>query len=243
MTMMTDKCMTVKARIADLNVLMHCKTQFMVNRLKAYVSDFDSAPDVEIDISKQQLAQYSEKYPHMNRDNAEYMLSGSVFYGKLYRYYNGFMLHASAIELDGEGYLFSANSGTGKSTHTQLWAKAFGERVQYINDDKPALRKTGSGWYVYGTPWSGKTALNNNISVPLKAIAFLHRSAENEIAPMLSKESIPAFLEQTIRPKTAQGFEKVLSLLGDLLENVPVYSLGCNMCEAAAHFAYEAMNK
>ncbi len=241
--MTTDKPKAVKARIADLNVLMHCKTRFMVERLRAYVCEFDVPPDIEIDISEQRLLQYGVDNPGMQRHMAEYMLSGAVFYTALYRRFNGFMLHASAIEADGEGYLFSANSGTGKSTHTQLWTKVFGARVRYINDDKPALRKLVDGWRVYGTPWSGKTALNNNISVPLKAIAFLHRSAENEIAPMPVSESIPAFLEQTIRPKTAQGFELVLSLLENLLENVPVYSLGCNMTDAAAQLAYETMRK
>ncbi len=232
----------VKARIADLNVLMYCKTQFMVKRLQAYVSAFEGAPDVEIDLSEAQLAAYMAENPGVDTALAEYMLSSAQFYKALWKH-DGIMLHASAIAADGKGYLFSANSGTGKSTHTALWQKCFGTRVRYINDDKPALRQTQNGWFVYGTPWSGKTALNNNIGVPLKAIAFLHRSAENVIAPMAAQESISAFLEQTIRPKTAQGFEKVFSVMENLLENVAVYSLGCNMEEAAAFLAYEVMSK
>ncbi|MFR5584255.1 MAG: hypothetical protein ACLTLQ_10945 [[Clostridium] scindens] len=54
----------------------------------------------------------------------------------------GMMLHASAVEVDGKAYLFSADSGTGKSTHTKQWQNYFGkERALIINDDKPAIRK------------------------------------------------------------------------------------------------------
>ena len=242
-TMTTFEPKAVKARIADLNVLMHCKTAFMVQRMQKYAFDFDEPAHVEIDISEQQLSDYTALHPHLDYASAEYMLSGAYFYGCLYRNYRGIMLHASAIAMDGYGYLFSANSGTGKSTHTGLWIKQFDKRAQYINDDKPALRLTEEGWRVYGTPWSGKTALNENISVPLKAIAFLYRSAENKIERMENTQSIMHFMEQTIRPKTEKGIDKVFALLEDLLENVPVYQLGCNVSPEAAKLAYETMKQ
>ena len=240
---MTDNSNAIKARIADLNVLMHCKTQFMVRRLDKYVYDFDGAADVEIDISLEQLEQYCIKYPNMNTDMAEYMLSGSVFYVQLYRKYNGLMIHASAIAMDGEGYLFSANSGTGKSTHAEQWYKTFGARVQTVNDDKPAVRLMPTGWTVYGTPWSGKTELNENIGVPLRSIAILHRSKENKIASMAVTESITNLLEQTIRPKSKQGADVFFELLSQLIEKVPVYDLGCDISEEAARVAYETMKQ
>ncbi len=231
----------VKARIAQLNVLMYCKTAFMVRRMEKYLYDFAGPAEVEIDISEEQLARYCEQNKHMNRDAAEYMLSGAAFYNQLYRRYNGLMLHASAIEMDGKGYLFSANSGTGKSTHTALWFKCFGDRVHYINDDKPALRMLQDGWYVYGTPWSGKTNLNSNIGVPVQAVAFLHRSAENEIARMQVSDILPRLLEQTIRPKSEKSADFYFALVEALVERVPVYALGCNMSEDAARVAYETM--
>ena len=86
--------------------------------------------------------------------------------------------------MDGQAYLFSADSGVGKSTHSRLWQQVFGDqRVTIINDDKPALRLRDGVWYVYGTPWSGKYGLNHNLCYPLAGICFLERSKTNKIVP------------------------------------------------------------
>ena len=36
------------------------------------------------------------------------------------------LFHGSVIAVDGKAYLFTAKSGTGKSTHTRLWREALG---------------------------------------------------------------------------------------------------------------------
>ena len=82
------------------------------------------------------------------------------------------LFHGSVIAVDGEGYLFTAKSGTGKSTHTRLWREYFGERAVMINDDKPLLRITDSDVTAYGTPWDGKHRLSTNTAVPLRASAY-----------------------------------------------------------------------
>ena len=89
-------------------------------------------------------------------DSSEYTWFGYRFYCELI-HHSGFFLHASAVSLDNRAYLFSADSGTGKSTHTGLWLEYFGKgRAFLINDDKPALRKGDSGYLACGTPFSGK---------------------------------------------------------------------------------------
>ncbi len=242
--MMTNgKPITVKARIADLNVLMHCKTVFMLKRLEKYAFDFAGTPEVVIDVSEAQIADYCDRYKLMGRENAEYMLSGAAFYNALYREYNGLMLHASGIAMDGKGYLFSANSGVGKSTHTSLWKAYFGERVRYINDDKPALRLMQDGWVAYGTPWSGKTALHENISVPVQALAFIVRSTENSITRLQTPDIISNLMEQTIRPKTAKSADCFFPLLEKLIADVPVYALCCDISQQAVEVAYETMKQ
>ncbi len=108
-------------------------------------------------------------------------------------------LHSSAVVVDGYAYLFSADSGTGKSTHTGLWLEHFKEKAFIINDDKPVLRLENGQWFVYGTPWSGKTDLNINVKAKLGAIVFLERAKENHITPIEVKEAIPLFFNQTVR--------------------------------------------
>ena len=71
------------------------------------------------------------------------------------------LMHGSALCMDGEGIIFTAKSGTGKSTHARLWREAFGDRVWMVNDDKPLLKITETGVTVYGTPWDGKHRLRH----------------------------------------------------------------------------------
>lgn len=91
------------------------------------------------------------------------------------------LFHGSCISVDSKAYLFTAKSGTGKSTHTQLWKKWFGERAVFINDDKPLLKISAQGVTVYGTPWDGKHHRSTNTSCPLKAVCILTRNTENSI--------------------------------------------------------------
>lgn len=179
--------------------------------------------------------------------------------------HNVLLVHGSVIAVDGEAYLFTALSGTGKSTHVRLWRQLFGECGVMVNDDKPLIRVGGdlsssdlsiannsslltphsslktSVPLVYGTPWDGKHHLSNNISVPLKAIIHLQRGAENHIEQITPTEMLPILLQQTFRPSTAQGTLQVMQLLDALSKQVKFYSLHCNMEPEAAQVAYEGM--
>lgn len=153
------------------------------------------------------------------------------------------LFHGSVIAVDGEGYLFTAKSGTGKSTHTRLWREYFGERAVMVNDDKPLLHITDSGVTAYGTPWDGKHRLSTNTVVPLKGICILTRNAKNHIEPVEPHAVYPLIVQQTNRSLSADGMKQTLSLIDHMLTVVPVYRLGCNMNIEAARVAYEGMNR
>lgn len=153
------------------------------------------------------------------------------------------LFHGSVIDVDGEGYLFTAKSGTGKSTHTRLWREYFGERAVMVNDDKPLLHITDSGVTAYGTPWDGKHRLSTNTAVPLKGICVLTRDITNHIEQAESHAVYPLIVQQTNRSLSADGMKQTLSLIDRMLNVVPVYRLGCNMNIEAARVAYEGMNR
>lgn len=153
------------------------------------------------------------------------------------------LFHGSVIAVDGIGYLFTAKSGTGKSTHTRLWREYFGEHAVMVNDDKPLLRITDSGVTAYGTPWDGKHRLSTNIAVPLKGICILTRDTTNHIEPAEPHAVYPLIVQQTNRSLSADGMKQTLSLIDRMLNVVPVYRLGCNMDIEAARVAYEGMNR
>ena len=115
------------------------------------------------------------------------------------------LFHCSALELDGEAYLFAAPSGTGKSTHAGLWRSVFGERVTMINDDKPLLKISGSGIFVYGTPYGGKNGIQTNTCAKVKSIFMLHQAPENTVRRMSPSEAFPMLLSQTYRRKDTEG--------------------------------------
>ena len=155
--------------------------------------------------------------------------------------YGAFLLHGSAVAVEGECYVFTAKSGTGKSTHTRLWRELLGDRAVMINDDKPMARVTDAGTLVYGTPWDGKHHLSCNTCVPLKAICILERGEENEIHEIGMDEMLPKLLLQGYRPTNPEGTKKLMEIYDRMAETVKFYRMHCNMNISAAELAYTTM--
>ena len=154
--------------------------------------------------------------------------------------YDTILFHGSVVAVDDVGYLFTAKSGTGKSTHTRLWREYFGERAVMVNDDKPLLHIADTVT-AYGTPYNGKHRLGTNTSVPLKAICILTRSAENHIEAITREQAYTMLLQQVYRPADSILMMKILTLIDRLGDCVKLYKLGCNMDISAAKVAYEGM--
>lgn len=157
--------------------------------------------------------------------------------------YDILLFHGSVISVDGSGYLFTAKSGTGKSTHTRLWREMFGDRAVMVNDDKPFLRVSPDEVRVYGSPWNGKHGLGNNIDVPLKAVCILEQGEHNEITRISAKDAIPMLLQQSNRPQQSALLPKYLELLEHLTDQIAFYRLKCNMDPEAARIAYQTMSE
>lgn len=234
--------MSKKYKIAELIIKMEPAYPLLLNRAKKYEYNGCEKAICSIRVSEETYLYFEKKFPFAERDLIEYMVTGNYFYTMLTQM-NGLLLHSSAVSVDGKAYLFSARSGTGKSTHTQLWLQAFGERATLLNDDKPAIRVFDHGVFAYGTPWSGKHDYNANEKVPLQGIAFLSRSDQNSISPAPKPIAIRHFLEQTVRPKEREASSRMLDIMSEILSRVPVYLLRCNMDPEAAQIAYNTMAK
>ena len=148
------------------------------------------------------------------------------------------LMHGSVVAVDGVGYLFTAKSGTGKSTHTKFWREVFGERAVMVNDDKPLLKLTEDGVLACGTPWDGKHRLSTNVCLPLKAICILERGETDEIHRISAQEALPMVFQQTYRPKK---LAKYMEIIDKLMSRVEFYRLKCTMSPNAAKVAYEGM--
>ena len=155
--------------------------------------------------------------------------------------YDVLLFHGSCVAVDGEGYLFIAPSGTGKSTHTRLWREMLGARAVMVNDDKPLLHVSERGVTVYGTPWNGKHRLSQNIAAPLRAVCVLQRAPENRIAPIPGVEAFSYLVRQSYRYENEADERRALALLDLLTQQVGLYRLGCDQTPAAAETAWQAM--
>ena len=169
---------------------------------------------------------------HIQRTVAQFLLEKGIL-----------LLHGSTVAVDGRGYIFTANCGTGKSTHTRLWCQVFGQRAVMVNDDKPFLEFTDAGVLAYGSPWSGKHGLDTNVKVPLAGICILERGKENRIAPCPPQTALPVLLRQSHCPADRQNRPALESLVNELAERIPLWQMACNKEPEAAQVAYEAMSK
>lgn len=155
----------------------------------------------------------------------------------------GIIFHSSAVAVDGKAYLFTAPSGTGKSTHARLWREMLGERAIMINDDKPIIRLVDGDFYVYGTPWNGKHRLDTNARAKIAAICEIRQGKENKIRTLSPKEMLSVVFNQTIIPTELDKMDNLLAILDKLLTSVPLYSLTCDISRQAAETSYKAMVK
>lgn len=224
--------------IAGLRVRMETFGRTL-SQAEPYITKTVGEPDIVIVSDPQSL---QTQQPHLSLEDCEYLCTGGSFYRQLLSY-KGLMLHASAVVMDGYAYLFSAPCGTGKSTHTDMWKLAFGEAVFILNDDKPALKKEQGRWYAYGTPWSGKTAQNENMRIPVGGVCVLTRGEQNEIEPYNGITAVFSLLDQTVRPKAANVRGELLELLDDLMSSVPIWKLRCTPTKEAALVSQAEMSK
>jgi hypothetical protein len=153
------------------------------------------------------------------------------------------LFHSSAIAVDGQGYLFSAPSGTGKSTHARLWREMLKDRAVMINDDKPFVRVIDGKPYVYGSPWNGKHRLDSNLSAPIAGVCFLSQAAENAIRPLSAKEAFSFLSKQIFYPTQKKAWERTVLAVKQLSNALPYYHLQCNISEEAAELSYRTMSE
>jgi hypothetical protein len=236
-------------RIADRVVCIDSLYDEVHDYCKDYLTDEEAEYTVstsmsDIDSERRRSADEDRFEGHPVQEYSDSYLEELAVYRRIAEKMPDFdtvLFHGSVVAVDGEGYLFTAKSGTGKSTHTRLWREYFGSRAVMVNDDKPLLRISGNGVTAFGTPYNSKHRLGANISVPLKAICILTRAAENSIVSISPGEAYPMLIQQIYRPSDMAKMQKTLALADMLAEQTALYRLGCNMDISAAVTAYEGM--
>lgn len=227
-------------KIAGLQVSMNPMYQPLINQVIPYEVEEESVDvDCAIPQGEKQIERYIESHPAFTKGQAEYLLYGAYFYDSLLEH-RGILLHSSCIVYQGYAYLFSGPCGTGKSTHTAIWERIYPSSY-ILNDDKPAIRIIDGSIYAYGTPFSGKTHKNRNERIEIAGIAFIKQSVTNHMRRLDSKESLIQFMSQTLRAHHEHRLDQMISILEDIINEIPIFELNCNMEDEAALLSFNTM--
>ena len=212
---------------------------------KRYCKDFlcDEKADYVIEMTKEDL----ENETSNSNDGHVYVNEEiSALYRKIADLLvedNIIVFHSSAFKVNNYGFLVTARSGVGKSTHVNLLEQYIGEDFAYINDDKPLLL-VDDMVTIFSTPWNGKERRGNNNSAPLKAIIFLNRGIDNTYKVISNKQEIYIkMLSQIYLPRDKDKREKALKIADQLLKSVNFYEIYVNKDLESAKMTYERIIK
>lgn len=165
---------------------------------------------------------------------------GEILFRNCLLFHQGMVIHAAAIECSGKGIIFSAPSGTGKTTQANLWRKHKGAKI--INADRPAVRVIGNESYVYGTLWNGSSKKCSNQSVPLSAIVLLEQSEDNVIHKLEKKEAIEKLMPRCFLPFYQEDLMSLaLNNIEQIINQTPVYLLKCRPDREAVELVYQCV--
>ena len=221
--------------IAGLKVEM--QPQF--DRLKRQSETYISSGEPVITLNPDLYGKINSTLVNRTDEDIEYIYASAEFCREIIRH-GRFFLHASAVVYKDEAYLFSAPSGMGKSTHTSLWLKEFSGSY-ILNDDKPVILPKKDSVSVFGTPFSGKTDLQVNREVRLRAICFLKRGEENSVSRVVDDRAIALILNNTYRPKNGESMKLLFDMIDRVVENADIFEMSCRNEPAAAQMSYKAM--
>ena len=155
--------------------------------------------------------------------------------------YNAMILHSSLISCQGKGLVFTAPSGTGKSTQADLWKKYRGAEI--LNGDRSVIRRE-DGYRCYGSPYAGSSSIYENKCTDLTAIVVLRQAKENKLRRIRGKEAYLCLLsEMSLSPVSRETVEKQSQWLLELIGAVPIYLLECLPDEGAVDLLYAEWRK
>ena len=221
-------------------------------------TDFEiSYTDEEFFAEKQKVAQTDDAY-----------IESSLFLRKISECLpakGAFLIHSSAFAVNNDGLLFSAPSGTGKTTHMLNWIRLIEDYKNnnikaspfnsfFINGDKPFIRffdnnsktitdKKTEIPYVYGNIWNGKENYGKNSFASLKHICFIERSETNFVTKIDKNEAVNRIMKQVYMPKDPVALANTLKLVDRLINSCELWIIHCNMEPESAKIAYDAIFK
>ncbi len=234
-------------RLAGVNIEVECISKRVYSDYIRYLAQFEK-PDFVVSIDREKLlseySSFSKKLSNtLNRhlsielENIESIVICRTIAIKILQW-DAFLFHGSVLALNNNAYMFTAPSGTGKTTRTELWLNEFPSSL-VVNGDKPLLKVATNEVYACGTPWAGKEGWNTNTMVPLRAIFLLERAEEDSIEEISFSKAFFFLLQQTYHPSDPEAMRKTIQLLKALEGKVKFYRFRSTPTPESIRLAYE----
>lgn len=227
--------------LSDLNIEIKSQSEYVRDLCADYISGPIADPAFSVEASQPDVAAEAAGYsvPH----SEEYCESVCIYREIAERLpaYQRAVFHGAAVEIGGKGYIFTAPSGVGKTTHVRLWGELLGDSLKIVNGDKPIIGIADGDIRVWGSPWQGKERWGNNSSAPLCAICFIKRGKINKIQRIDPSEHFNALMDQIYFPKDGDAVIKTFELIEELAKKVDFYLLECDISQEAARLSFETL--
>lgn len=142
------------------------------------------------------------------------------------------ILHTSVIAVDGQAILFTAPSGTGKSTQAELWRRH--RNAEVLNGDRALLRLEKDATFACGLPFAGTSGICKNFTLPIRAVVVLEQAKKNQAERMQPTAAVRALLSQiSLQKWNRQDIRLAMDITERLIERLPIYHLACLPDETA----------
>lgn len=232
----------IKILLADLVIEIDNKYDYLREFCNGYLYSGDKPSDIFVKITDEDITAQRNAAEEEHTD--EYLESIAV-YRKIadeVLNFDAFVMHGTVVRVEDKGIMFTAVSGTGKTTHMLLWMKLLGiDKVTVINGDKPIIRFFDGVPYAFGTPWCGKEGLNTNDRVILSDICLIERGEKDEAFAATQLDVFSHFIKQIYRPSKTELINQTFDLAGKLFKYSNLRKFKCRKNLSAAKMAYGAI--
>ena len=204
----------------------------------------EDEPEIRVSITEDDIAYERKEADKTNTPQSDGYLETLAVYRKISERileYDTFLMHGAVVASGSDAYMFTAASGTGKTTHIRKWLEKLDD-AYVVNGDKPLIKITDTEAIACGTPWRGKEQMGTNSMVPLRAIVLMERGEENRMEEVSFMNAFTFLLQQTYQPKEKEAMKKTLRLFSQLKGKVRFYRFVFNnMKEDSFDVSYRAL--
>ena len=233
--------MKINLNIANKNCLLQVDNdrwyRFLMEKYRKFVIRDDSKPDMNLKIvirSKRAKITHSFDgakrgyilfFPDNLRRFKRFNTYFKFFFSNLLLLQNeGFLLHASALKINKESYIFCGKQGSGKSTILKL-----APEYDPLNDDAAIIKTFKGKFLIQSSPFYEKNRIKKlNVLLPINKVFFLQKAKKNQLYQPKAAQKLRRLISNVYIKKESKEINQLIytnlnSLCYNMVKYVPMY--------------------